>query len=356
MARPSQHPILSAEVEAILKQQSRSKTEEHRVVERAKIVLMSGAGSSDAAIARVLSLNPNTVRTWRRRFLSDGVDGLQDLPRSGKPPVYDKDKLRKDIFDILEEPAPKGQATWDGKAIASELGVSDDIVWRILKKEGIHLQRQRTWCVSTDPHFAEKAADVIGLYLNPPENAIVISVDEKTSIQALERPSGYVMTQSGEIVRGIKSTYTRHGVVNLFSALEVATGAVHSEIFERKRRVEFLEFMDQVVLELPEDKELHVILDNYCIHKKCDEWLRVHPGVTFHYTPTSASWLNLVEVFFGIFTRKALRGANFTSKEELIKAIQDFLEVYNENAEPFIWRKREVKGSQLKNSIKNFRN
>jgi transposase len=160
MARPSQHPILSAEVEAILKRQSRSKTEEHRVVERAKIVLMSAVGSSDAEIAGELSLNPNTVRNWRRRFLSDGLDGLKGLPRPGKPPVYDKDEIRQDIFELLEKPAPKGQATGDGKAIASDLGISDDIGWRILKKEGIHLQRRRTWSVSTDPHFAEKAADV----------------------------------------------------------------------------------------------------------------------------------------------------------------------------------------------------
>ena len=356
MARPSQKPTLTPEDEAILTQRSRSKTEEYRAVERAKIVLMSAKGVPDTEIASVLSLNRKTVSTWRSRFLSDGINGLNDRPRSGKPPVYDKDQTRRDIFDTLEQKPPKGQATWDGKAIASKLGISDDIVWRILRKEGIHLQRQQTWCVSTDPQFAEKAADVVGLYLDPPKNAIVLSVDEKTSIQALERPSGYVRTKSGEVVRGIKSTYVRHGVVNLFSALEVATGLVHSNIFERKRRVEFLEFMDQVVSELPEDKEIHVIMDNYCIHKKCDEWLNAHPQVKFHYTPTSASWLNLVEVFFGIFTRKALRGANFKSIEELIRAIKDFLEVYNENAVPFVWRKREVNGSQLKNTIKNLRN
>jgi transposase len=323
------------------------------MVQRAKIVLMSADGLSDTQISKSLSLSPNSVGIWRKRFNADRIDGLKDRPRSGKPPTYDKEVTRNAILSTLEKPPPKGQATWDGKLLASELGFSVDIVWRTLKKEGIHLQRQRTWCVSTDPQFAEKAADVIGLYLNPPENAIVLSVDEKTSIQALERPSGYVMTKSGEIVRGIKSTYIRHGVVNLFSALVVATGAVHSKILERKRRVEFLEFMDQVVSELPKDKEIHVIMDNYCIHKKCDEWLDAHPAVKFHYTPTSASWLNLVEVFFGIFTRKALRGANFSSIEELIKAIKEFLEVYNENAEPFIWRKREVKGSQLKNTIRN---
>ena len=144
MARPSQKAICSEEDKAVLTQWSRSKAEEHRVAERTKIVLMSAEGRSDAEIARVLSLNPNTVRTWRCRFLSDGVSGLRDRPRSGKPPIYDKDQIRKDIFGVLEKPPPKGQATWDGKAVAAELGISDDIVWRILRKEGIHLQRKRS--------------------------------------------------------------------------------------------------------------------------------------------------------------------------------------------------------------------
>ena len=163
------------------------------------------------------------------------------------------------------------------------------------------------------------------------------------------------MTKSGDIVRGITGTCIRHGIANLFSALNAAAGEVRSMIAERKRRAEFLEFMDKVVSELPSGKEIHAIMDNCRIHKRRGEWLSAHPEATFHYTPASASWPSLAEAFFGILTRKALRGANFSSIEELIKAIQDFLEVYNENAKPFEWRTREVKGSQLNNSIKNFR-
>jgi transposase len=260
------------------------------------------------------------------------------------------------VLDALEEDPPPGQATWDGPALAQHLGASDDAVWRVLRKEGIGLQRQRSWCVSTDPEFAPKAADIVGLYLNPPENALVISVDEKPSIQALERRTGYVQTESGKIVRGYKSTYKRHGTLNLFAALEVATGAIHTETTKQKRRVDFLAFMDQVVADLPDANEIHVILDNYCIHKKCDAWLADHPKVMFHYTPTSASWLNLVEVWFGLLSRKALRGASFRTIEELRAAIEAFIAAYGPTAKPFVWRKREVKGSQLRNTISNFCN
>jgi transposase len=210
--------------------------------------------------------------------------------------------------------------------------------------------------VSTDPEFIPKSANIVGLYLNPPENAIVISIDEKPSIQALERSTGYVATQNGKIVQGFKSTYKRHGTLNLFAALEVATGAIHTQTTRQKRRVEFLAFMDQLLLDLPKDKELHVILDNYCIHKKNDAWLAVHPNIYFHFTPTSASWLNQVEIWFGIFSRKALRGASFHSIEQLRQAIEAFVAAYGPTAKPFMWRKREVKGSQLKNTIVNLCN
>ena len=236
------------------------------------------------------------------------------------------------------------------------MSASVHAVWRVLRKEGICLSRQRSWCVSTDPEFTAKAADIVGLYLNPPEKALVISVDEKPSIQALERSTGYVKTDNGKIVRGFKSTYKRHGTLNLFAALEVATGAIHTETTKLKRRIEFLEFMDNVMAELPADREVHVILDNYCIHKRNDAWLAAHPNVFFHFTPTSASWLNQVEIWFGIMSRKALRGASFKNTEDLAKAISDFITAYGKTAKPFVWRKREVKGSQLKNTIVNLRN
>ena len=243
-------------------------------------------------------------------------------------------------------------------SLANHLEASDDAVWRVLRKEGICLARQRSWCVSTDPEFAPKAADIVGLYLSPPENAIVISVDEKPSIQALERATGYVCTSNGKVVHGLKSTYKRHGILNLFAALNVATGNIHAQTTELKRRVEFLTFMDQLLLDLPDSdkKEIHVILDNYCIHKRNDEWLAIHPNVKFHFTPTSASWLNQVEIWFGILSRKALKNASFKNVEQLRAAIEAFIEAYQPNAKPFVWRKREVKGSQLRNTISNLCN
>ena len=210
--------------------------------------------------------------------------------------------------------------------------------------------------MSIDPEFAAKAADVIGLYLDPPHNAVVISVDEKPSVQAIERKTGYVQTSSGKIVRGMKSTYKRHGTINLFAALNVATGVIRSKTTESKKRPDFQSFMDEVVADVPPTQEIHVIVDNYSTHKKNDDWLAKHSNVHLHFTPTSASWLNQVEIWFGIFTRKSLRGASFSSKEQLTQAIATFVESYNKKAAPFVWRKREVKGTQLRNTIVNLCN
>lgn len=354
---PKTAPILrcSDDERKILEGWAGSRTLEARLVERARIILQCLEGKAVSAIARDLKIRPNTVIDWRRRFDQEGIAGLVDRPRSGKPRHY-TEEFRNQVLATLELPPPRGQAVWDGPALANHLKGSVHAVWRVLRKEGICLIRQRSWCVSTDPEFAAKAADVVGLYLNPPENALVLSVDEKPSIQALERATGYVETDNGKIVRGFKSTYKRHGTLNLFAALEVATGAIRTQITQRKRRVEFLEFMDHVLSDLPQGKEIHVILDNYCIHKKNDAWLAAHPNVFFHFTPTSASWLNQVEIWFGILSRKALRGASFRNREHLRQAIEDFVEAYGPTAKPFLWRKREVKGSQLKTTIVNLRN
>jgi transposase len=354
---PKSYPIpqCSEKDRLLIEEWAKSRTMESRLVERAKIIQQCLRGEPVKKIAQELKVRPNTVIDWRRRFEAKGVEGLRDLPRSGKPPKY-TGEFRNKVLATLELPPPLGQSVWDGPAVAKHLDTSVHAVWRVLRKEGICLSRQRSWCVSTDPEFAAKAADIIGLYLNPPENALVVSVDEKPSIQALERSTGYVETDSGKIVRGFKSTYRRHGTLNLFAALEVATGAIHTQTTKLKRRVEFLEFMDKIMAEVPAGREVHVILDNYCIHKRNNAWLAAHPNVFFHFTPTSASWLNQVEIWFGIMTRKALRGASFKSTEELAKAIHDFITAYGPNARPFVWRKREVKGSQLRNTIANLRN
>jgi transposase len=334
---------------------SRSRTDEARLVERAKIVLGCLAGKRNNVVAAEQGLNLARVGLWRRRFATHGLAGLRDQARPGKPPTYPRD-LKHKILRQLEQAPPPGFASWDGGSLAEALGVSDDIVWRLLRKEGIQLRRQRSWCVSTDPQFAIKSADIIGLYLSPPQNALVLCVDEKPSIQALSRTTGYVQTSSGKIVRGLKSTYKRNGTLNLFAALNVATGTIQSKTTATKKRPDFQSFMDDVIKDIAPQREIHVILDNYSTHKKNQEWLALHPNVQFHFTPTSASWLNQVEIWFGIFSRKTLHGASFSSTEELRGAIEAFVAAYNPKAAPFVWRKREVKGSQLRNTIVNLRN
>lgn len=356
VSRVARPVMCSDEERKQLERLSTSRTQEARIVERARIVLGCLAGERNDQIAARMHVQASTVALWRNRFLGGGIAALCDLPRPGKPPTYDKVDLRTRLLKQLEMPPPDGLSSWDGGTLAIALNVSDDVVWRILRKEGIQLQRMRSWCVSTDPEFSAKAANVIGLYLDPPHNAIVISVDEKPSIQAIERKRGYVQTSSGKVVHGMKSTYKRHGTINLFAALNVATGIIQSKTTESKKRPDFQSFMDEVVADIPASQEVHVILDNYSTHKKNDAWLAAHPNVHFHFTPTSASWLNQVEIWFGIFTRKSLRGASFTCKEDLTKSIQAFIESYNKNAAPFVWRKREVKGAQLKNTIINLRN
>lgn len=340
-------------IEALIKH---PKTAQGMVL-RLKIVRRACAGKGNEAVAAELGVSVPTVRKWRGRFAAKGLAGLRDLPRSGKPVVYPREEFRRRVLAALEEPPPPGQATWDGPSLARHLGSSADAVWRLLRKEGICLARRRSWCVSTDPEFAAKAADIVGLYLDPPINALVISVDEKPSIQALTRPNGYVHTSSGKIVRGYKSTYKRNGTLTLFAALEVATGHVIGRTSESKKRADFRSFMDGVVAEMPADKEIHVILDNLNTHKKNDDWLESYGGrVVFHFTPTSASWLNLVEVWFGLLTRKTLRSASFSDKPSLRAAIEAFIARTNENPRPFIWRKREVRGAQLRNTIINLCN
>lgn len=326
------------------------------MVERARIVLACLEGKEIQQVAREIGASVPTVSKWRKRFAQHGVVGLHDRPRSGKPVTYGP-AFRSRVLALLEQPPPKGLSHWDGPTVASTLGASVHAVWRVLRKEGIYLQRLRTWCVSTDPEFAPKAAEVIGLYLNPPLNALVLSVDEKPSIQAIQRPSGYVETDSGAVVRAMKSTYKRHGTLNLFAALEIASGYVHAQATEQKKREDFRQFLDAIIAELPKDREIHVILDNYCTHKRNDDWLARYEGrVQFHFTPTSASWLNQIEIWFGLLTRKSLRGASFASKDQLRSAIEAFVARTNEHPKPFHWRKREVKGAQLRNTIINLCN
>ena len=251
----------------------------------------------------------------------------------------------------LDEPPPAGYSRWNGRLLAKHLGdVSKDQVWRMMRKHDLHLERRQSWCVSTDPEFSRKAADVVSLYLNPPRNALVLCVDEKPCIQALERAQGWIRLPSGRALTGFAHEYKRHGTTTLFAALEVATGLVHSGHYRRRRRREFLDFMNELVALYP-GKELHVVLDNLSTHKpKEDRWLKSHPNVHFHFIPTHSSWLNQVECWFSILSRGALQGSSFTSVRMLIQAIEAFIASWNQNASPFEWTKQEVKQQDMKRS------
>ncbi len=241
--------------------------------------------------------------------------------------------------------------------LAEALGdVSKHHVWRVLRTHQISLRRRRSWCVSTDPEFARKAADVVGLYLDPPANAVVLAVDEKPHIQALERAQGWLRLPDGKALTGFSHGYKRHGTTTLFAALDVATGQVVGGHYWRRRRRDFLDFMNRLVALYP-DGELHVVLDNLNTHKpKRDRWLKRHPRVHFHYTPTYSSWLNQIEIWFSILSRRALRGASFTSPWEVRFAIDRFIAAHNEKAAPFEWTKTVVGQKGLKGSFSNLRN
>jgi len=333
---------LTEEVREELESWLRSGTAEQRMVMRAKVILLADGGMATNAIGRQMGITAATVSKWRTRFASEGIAGLQDAARTGTSKVYGDD-TEKRILSKLDEAPPKGYATWDGKLIAEALGdVSKHQVWRVLRRHGIQLARRRSWCISTDPEFSVKAADIVGIYLDPPENAVVIAVDEKPGIQALERAQGYLKLPNGRAITGYSHEYKRHGTTTLFAALEVATGIVKTGHTNRRRRKDFLGFMNKVIEQYP-DQEIHVILDNLKTHKpKHDRWLSRHKNVHFHFTPTHASWLNQVECWFSILWRKALRGASFTSPIQVRRAIDSFIEVYNQNAAPFEWKKGKV--------------
>ncbi len=255
---------------------------------------------------------------------------------------------------VLDEAPPAGYARWNGRLIARRLAdVSADQVWQVLREEGIHLERRRSWCLSTDPEFAAKAADVIGLYLDPPQNAVVLCVDEKPHIQVLERAQGWLRLPNGKSMMGVQDRYQRNGTTTLIGALEVATGLVKAGHFQRRRRREFLKFMNELIRDYP-DQEIHVILDNLNTHKpKRERWLPRHKNVHFHFTPTNACWLNQIEIWFSILQRHSLQGASFTSARQLREAIDQFLQSYNEQAAPFKWRKKQVYQKQLKPNYSN---
>lgn len=355
MAAPATPVSISDEERTTLEGWARSHTTEQRLAFRARVVLAAGGGEGSARIARREGVRLTTVSTWRKRFAEQGLAGLEDERRSGRPETYGA-TAEKRVLAKLDEPPPTGYGSWNGSLLAGALGdIPADQVWRILRRNGIQLQRRRSWCISTDPEFAPKAAEIVALYLAPPENAVVLCVDEKPHIQALERAQGYLRLPNGTAVRGQNHEYRRHGTSTLFAAFDVHTGKVQGMHATRRRRQEFLAFMNGVVGAYP-GQELHVVLDNLSTHKpKYDQWLARHPDVHFHFTPTHASWLNQVEVWFSILSRQALQHSSFDSVAALLRRIDDFIDAYNRKAHPFAWKAAEVHPSAPKQTIAQLR-
>ena len=344
--------VSDAEREELERLLRTAKTEQ-RAAFRARVVLAAAAGEGSSSIARREGVRTTTVSRWRTRFADKGLPGLQDEPRGGRPTEYGP-RAEQRLLAKLDEPPPDGYGSWNGSLLATALrDIPAHQVWGILRKHGIQLQRRRSWCISTDPEFAPKAAEIVALYLHPPENAVVLSVDEKPHIQALERAQGYLRLPDGKAVRGVSHEYKRHGTTTLFAALNVLTGTVRGMHTERRRREEFLAFMNEVVADYP-GQQIHVVLDNLSTHKpKHDLWLARHPNVHFHFTPTHASWLNQVECWFSILSRQALKHSSFRSPRAVRDRIDAFIQTYNTRARPFHWRASQVHPSAPKRSIAN---
>jgi transposase len=305
--------------------------------ERAEIVLAVAGGAGVSDTSRTLGVSRPTVIKWRDRFAVDGVLGLADRPRSGRPKRIDDAEI---IAATLESPpAALGVTHWSSRLLGKHLGISDATVARAWRRYAVKPWRRETFKFSTDPALEAKVRDVVGLYLNPPENAIVLCVDEKSQIQALDRTAPILPLRPG-LPEKATHDYKRNGTATLFAALEIATGQVLDECYARHGKAEFLDFLKKVAKAYPR-QELHVVLDNYHTHKHDDiqQWLAKNPRLTLHFTPTAGSWLNLIEVFFSIITRQAIRRGSFDSVKQLVAAISTFIEGWNERCHPFTWTK-----------------
>ena len=340
--------VLTEQERSDLEAMIRSPKTEHGIVERARIVLLAAEGRSTRSIAAELGSWPGRVSRWRVRFAADRLDGLHDLPRPGPTPRYTVDTDKR-VLVLLDQPSPAGYGRWTAPLLSRELvDLSDQYIWRVLRENKIDLAARKSWCQTDDPDFVAKAAEIVGLYLDPPQDAIVLAVDEKPHIQALERAQGYLKLPNGRALSGHSHDYKRTGTSTLFAALDVATGQVTAGHYKRRRRVEFLDFMNRIVADYP-GKEIHVILDNLSTHKpKRGRWLVRHPNVRFHFTPTYSSWLNQIEVWFSILQRNSLAGASFTNVQQLTDHIDAFVDSYNTRAVPFVWTKPAVHQKSLK--------
>ena len=328
---------LSEEERSALERMVAAATSEQRMVRRARVVLRAGEGLANRRIAVEVGLSEQKVAQWRKRFAERRLEGLVDLPRSGRPLIYGHDK-RVEVFKTACLPAPEGETHWTVRSLAEAVGIGKSQTQAILAEADLKPHQVRSWLVSLDPDFDTKRAEVCGLYLNPPENAIVVSVDEKTSIQANQPIRREFPIEPGKPARR-EFEYKRHGVQALLAGLLVHTGEVIADVYDRNTQVEFIDFLERLESQIPAGKQVHAILDNLRVHKtpNVNQWLAAHPRWTFHFTPTHASWLNQIELFFSILSRRLLRRGTFASKADLRTQLLAFIEHYNPTAKPFAW-------------------
>lgn len=337
--RPKQVLPLTDEQREALERWSRRPTTAQALALRARIILACAHGGSNTSLAEELGLNRSTVEKWRRRFLKLGLDGLLDEPRPGAPRKISDADVERLIAKTLET-KPRGATHWSTRSMARETMMSQSAVSRIWRAFGLQPHRAETFKLSKDPLFIEKVRDIVGLYMAPPDRAMVLCVDEKSQIQALDRTMPLLPMRPGQAERRTHD-YVRHGTTSLFAALDVKTGAVIGECHRRHRAQEFRQFLQTIDAAVPEDLELHLVLDNLSTHKTpaIKRWLLKHPRFHLHFTPTSTSWINLVERWFALLTEKQIRRGVHRSTAALEAAIEQFIDINNEAPKPFIWTK-----------------
>ena len=331
--------VLTATQRKVLEQWTRTRSGRHDLAFRAKIVLAAADGMNNCDIARHFRITRTTARKWVQRYQTDGAAGLRDDARSGRPRTV-KDQRVAEIINRTLQSKPADATQWSTRSMAEAGGVSRETVRRVWRTFGLQPHRSETFKLSTDPLFVEKVRDICGLYLNPPDNALVLCVDEKSQIQALERTQPLLPMRPGQCERRAHD-YWRHGIASLFAALDIADGKVIGKCYRRHRHQEFLKFLRLIEEEVPSELDLHLVLDNYGTHKhpKVRRWLLRHPRYHLHFTPTGASWLNQVERWFAALTCKQIRRGSFTSVRDLVLKIKRYLDHYNDDPRPFVWTK-----------------
>lgn len=337
--RPKHFDILLSDTERTqLTTLATSRSLPHAVVRRARMILQSADGVLSTVIAEQAGVTPQVVGHWRRRWHRHGLAGLYDAPRPGPPRTYDDDRVATLLRTVLQSTPTDGSTHWSVRTVAAETGISKSTVQRYFTLFGVQPHRTKGFTLSTDPFFLEKVRDIVGLYLSPPAKALVLCVDEKSQIQALERTQPMLPLGLG-YAEGVTHGYVRHGTTTLFAALDVATGQVLTQCKPRHRHQEFLAFLQHIDANVPEHLDVHLIIDNYSTHKhaKVRAWLANRPRYHVHFTPTYASWLNQVERWFGVITQRAIRRGSFQKVRDLIARIDTFVEHYNVTATPFSW-------------------